>query len=248
MRLMHDPSSALRGGNFPRFDDPGVNDELLALWKDIFRHSQASEPTEAPEPGQAPSASAAAATGTAPASSAADGSTSDRGAMSLRSASSAGSASFLRARAPFAPADRAAVASWAQRPPASLSSDVAIDTTLVQRLSVQVPATAESGSSATTVTEAEAPGTPNPIVSSPPASDRESVQILTSGNALTVVVRDAALSPEAAVHCALETVRRLTGQSSSLHRVVLNGKTVYANRSVEPEFSDRAAPKLLFAC
>jgi hypothetical protein len=76
----------------------------------------------------------------------------------------------------------------------------------------------------------------------------ESVTVLMHGTNVDIVVRDATISEQEAVHCAFETVRRLTGQRAGLHELTLNGRIVYQRRSDSAERVATAQSFLVFVC
>jgi hypothetical protein len=76
----------------------------------------------------------------------------------------------------------------------------------------------------------------------------ESVTVLVQGANVDIVVRDAAISEQEAVHCAFETVQRLTGQRAGLHELTLNGRIVYQRRGDSAEHAATAQSSLVFAC
>ncbi len=55
----------------------------------------------------------------------------------------------------------------------------------------------------------------------------ESIQVYQREGRVSIVIRDSALEPVAALHCAMETVRQLTGDARTLTRVTLNGRAVF---------------------
>jgi hypothetical protein len=76
----------------------------------------------------------------------------------------------------------------------------------------------------------------------------ESVLVLQREHGIEIVVRHAALAPQAAVSCALATVQHLVGDRKALQQVTLNGRTVYdggPQRPAEPARPDRA---IHFSC
>jgi hypothetical protein len=76
----------------------------------------------------------------------------------------------------------------------------------------------------------------------------ESVLVLQREHGIEIVVRHAALAPQAAVSCALATVQHLVGDRKALQQVTLNGRTVYDSgpqRPPEPARPDRA---IHFSC
>ncbi|ARN19337.1 hypothetical protein A4W93_05110 [Piscinibacter gummiphilus] len=76
---------------------------------------------------------------------------------------------------------------------------------------------------------------PTPIVDDPmvPVPD-EVVQVHEADGALSFVIRDRSLADAAAVRCALETARRLTGDARAVRQVTLNGRTIYTDASPAP--------------
>lgn len=54
----------------------------------------------------------------------------------------------------------------------------------------------------------------------------EVIQVFQRDGALEIVIRDSALDPQAALRCALETARQLTGDTRSLRQLTLNGRAV----------------------
>ena len=81
-----------------------------------------------------------------------------------------------------------------------------------------------------------------------PSFGAESVTVAMHGTNVDIVVRDATISEQEAVHCAFETVRRLTGQRAGLHELTLNGRIVYQRRSDSAERVATAQSFLVFAC
>lgn len=72
----------------------------------------------------------------------------------------------------------------------------------------------------------------------------EAVSVFVRGAAVTIVIRDAALSAHDALHGAFETARELTGQRAALRHLRLNGRTLYQHG----DHSTRAGSMLVFAC
>jgi len=72
----------------------------------------------------------------------------------------------------------------------------------------------------------------------------DSVSVFVRGAAVSIVVRDALISPHEALDCAFETARHLTGQRAALLRLTLNGQPLYR----QPTAQAHAPPALLFAC
>jgi hypothetical protein len=77
----------------------------------------------------------------------------------------------------------------------------------------------------------------------------ESVLVLQREHGIEIVVRHAALAPQAAVSCALATAQHLVGDRKALQQVTLNGRTVYDNPS-QPMLAEPMRPQrsLLFSC
>lgn len=71
------------------------------------------------------------------------------------------------------------------------------------------------------------PEAPPAAVADPLPLPEEAVHVFLGDRGLEVVVRHIGMAPQAAVWCALETARQLTGDRKSLHHVLLNGSTVY---------------------
>lgn len=76
---------------------------------------------------------------------------------------------------------------------------------------------------------------------------RDSVNVFVNGLAVTVIVRDAEIPASAALQCAFETARELTGRRAALQRLTLNGRMLYQSRSVEGSLPSKL-PALLFEC
>jgi hypothetical protein len=77
---------------------------------------------------------------------------------------------------------------------------------------------------------------------------REAVHVRCQADgSVAVVVRDATLQPALAVRWSLETAYALRGEHAALHRVTLNGRTVYL-RGAAPAAPPAAAAGLCFAC
>jgi hypothetical protein len=77
----------------------------------------------------------------------------------------------------------------------------------------------------------------------------ESVLVLQRAHGIEIVVRHAALAPQAAVSCALATAQHLAGDRKALQQVTLNGRTVYDNPSQPtPAKPMRPQRTLLFSC
>lgn len=77
----------------------------------------------------------------------------------------------------------------------------------------------------------------------------ESVLVLQREHGIEIVVRHAALAPQAAVSCALATAQHLVGDRKALQHVTLNGRAVYDNPS-QPTPAEPMRPQrsLLFSC
>jgi hypothetical protein len=73
----------------------------------------------------------------------------------------------------------------------------------------------------------------DPIADDLPVPE-EVVQVHEADGALTFVIRDRSLADAAAVRCALETARRLTGDARAVRQVTLNGRTIYTDASPAP--------------
>jgi hypothetical protein len=87
----------------------------------------------------------------------------------------------------------------------------------------------------------------------PPATrsdvpEAESVHVAMLATGLQIVVRHAGLAPEAAVWCAMEAARQLTGDRRSLSQVTLNGHTVYDASQVSQTTEVSTAPIVWFNC
>ncbi|MEO8152134.1 MAG: hypothetical protein ABI605_03615 [Rhizobacter sp.] len=72
----------------------------------------------------------------------------------------------------------------------------------------------------------------------------DSVSVHVQGTAVSIVVRDAALSEQEALRLGFETARRLTGQRASLAQLTLNGHVAYQ----QPGASDEVGSALVFIC
>jgi hypothetical protein len=70
----------------------------------------------------------------------------------------------------------------------------------------------------------------------------EVIQVFQHDGTLEIVIRDSALDPQAALRCALETARQLTGDARSLRQLTLNGRTVLSHdgRAAAAERTPRA--------
>ena len=75
----------------------------------------------------------------------------------------------------------------------------------------------------------------------------ESVTVTVKGAEVAIVVRAEELAEQEVVRCAFETARQLTGQSSTLRQLVLNGRTLYQQRNGS-NMQDRRTSTLAFAC
>ncbi|MET0534968.1 MAG: hypothetical protein ABW171_12145 [Steroidobacter sp.] len=69
--------------------------------------------------------------------------------------------------------------------------------------------------------------------------------MLVRGAAVTIVLRDASIEEDVALHGAFETARELAGQRSALHELTVNGRTLY--RRSEPGVS-HPSPTIAFSC
>ena len=85
---------------------------------------------------------------------------------------------------------------------------------------------------ATALDRAE-PAAPAPALDDLPLPE-EVVQVHEADGALSFVIRDRSLADAAAVRCALETARRLTGDARAVRQVTLNGRTIYTDASPAP--------------
>jgi hypothetical protein len=76
----------------------------------------------------------------------------------------------------------------------------------------------------------------------------ESLHVFVQEGTVAIVVRDARISEQGALHCAFETARALTGQRAALRQLTLNGRALY--QQPPPASTDRAlqAATLVFAC
>lgn len=72
----------------------------------------------------------------------------------------------------------------------------------------------------------------------------EVIQIFQRDGALEIVIRDSTLDPRAALRCALETARQLTGDARTLRQLMLNGRCVFSHHE------RNASPRTLvsFSC
>ncbi len=73
----------------------------------------------------------------------------------------------------------------------------------------------------------------------------ESVSVFVKAGAIVVVVRDAQIAEHAALHCAFEAARELSGERSALQQLTLNGRIVYRQCS---HFGPPESPALVFTC
>jgi len=79
----------------------------------------------------------------------------------------------------------------------------------------------------------------------------ESIQVTVQGAVVAIVVRDAGLAERDALRSAFETARSLTGQSSALQKLVLNGRILYEQQiDSNPSAISRWQPStaLVFVC
>ena len=76
----------------------------------------------------------------------------------------------------------------------------------------------------------------------------DSVNVFVRGAAVSITVRDPAMSAHEAVRCGFETARRLTGQRAALQQLTLNGHTLYQNSDAPALEQARPGPVLVFAC
>lgn len=87
------------------------------------------------------------------------------------------------------------------------------------------------------------------LARAPPASGaREFVHVRCRDGAVFVIVRDAGLSPAAAIRCSLETAYALRGERAALRRVSLNGRTVFERPEAAPSTAAGPPGRLCFAC
>lgn len=77
----------------------------------------------------------------------------------------------------------------------------------------------------------------------PPPAD--SVNVCLSDGSVRIVVRDAGIRDDQALHAAFVTARELTGRRDSLRELTVNGRTVY--RQHQPD-TQQPPPALIFVC
>lgn len=76
----------------------------------------------------------------------------------------------------------------------------------------------------------------------------DSVNVFVRGADVAIVVRDAGISEQQALHCAFETARKLTGQRAALQQLVLNGRTLYQQPGDSRMHDSARSSSLVFAC
>jgi hypothetical protein len=84
-------------------------------------------------------------------------------------------------------------------------------------------------------------------VQAAPSASQEAVVVSVRGTAVSIVVRDTAVSDEEALQCAFETARDLVGTRMALHQLTLNGRTLYRQDSAGGDSRPELCG-LLFAC
>ncbi len=205
-------------------------DELYALWKNVFDRSHAVQ----------------------------------RSAQPIRAGTAAErDASRLAAAAlPAVPGAVASSSAAVEAAPHTQAGGLA-DAARLAPQALLVPASSERGHDAAAATALPtaavwvnrevAPESPNERgrvdavqIAAPPAHDAagDSVSVHVQGTAVSIVVRDAALSEQEALRLGFETARRLTGQRASLAQLTLNGHVAYQ----QPGPSDEIGSALVFTC
>jgi hypothetical protein len=76
----------------------------------------------------------------------------------------------------------------------------------------------------------------------------DSIHVFVRDAAVAIVVRDAEISQQQALHCAFETARKLTGQRAALQQLVLNGRTLYQHGVDTRKHDSTRSASLVFAC
>jgi len=113
--------------------------------------------------------------------------------------------------------------SFDNKPSSSLNSAIAVVVQPAEPLAV-------AGTS-TYVDEARCIAAVSPHSAGNESIDADSVNVFVDGTAVSIVVRDAALSTPDAMRVAFDTARRLTGRSASLRQLTLNGQVLYRQRN-----------------
>lgn len=76
----------------------------------------------------------------------------------------------------------------------------------------------------------------------------DSVSVFVRSGAVAIVVRDAGISEQQALHCAFETTHRLVGQRGSLQQLIFNGRTLYQQPLPASTLEPLPLSALAFAC
>jgi hypothetical protein len=85
-----------------------------------------------------------------------------------------------------------------------------------------------------------------PAIGLVPASD--SINVFVHGEAVSIVVRDPALSQQQAIETAFAAARDLTGRADTLRLLTLNGRTLYRQSSVAGMQRPSCPATLAFTC
>ncbi|HET9446851.1 MAG TPA: hypothetical protein VFO35_11355 [Steroidobacteraceae bacterium] len=97
------------------------------------------------------------------------------------------------------------------------------------------------------------PQSADALSSSPQPNPADVVQVFVRGSSVAIVVRDSSLSADAAMHCAFQAARELTGRSDGLRYLTLNGRTIYQQPDTSEARERGTGPRpdaavLEFAC
>lgn len=76
----------------------------------------------------------------------------------------------------------------------------------------------------------------------------DSVSVFVHGEGVEIVVRDASVSDQQAVHAAFATALDLTGRRGTLRELTLNGRTLYRRQDEPARPPPQQPPALVFAC
>jgi hypothetical protein len=87
---------------------------------------------------------------------------------------------------------------------------------------------------------------PSTTAEAEPCPGKDTVNVFVHEAAVTIVVRDSALSDEKALRSGLEAARQLAGHGGALRRLTLNGRTLYQNDLGSVAVDDTS--RIGFAC
>ncbi|HEY5760117.1 MAG TPA: hypothetical protein VIU34_30050 [Steroidobacter sp.] len=118
-----------------------------------------------------------------------------------------------------------------------------LETSKVQASAAMFSCKVESGSAGSNLAASNLAESNLERAPCPPAAD--SISVLLRDGSVQIVVRDAGIRDDQALHAAFVTARELTGRRDSLKELTVNGRAVY--RQHQPN-TQQQPPSLAFAC